>query len=39
MDGSLVLFRVKQVSATENLPLELEIPTGGDSSLQIELDI
>ena len=31
-DGALVLFTVKQESATENLPLELEIPTGGRSS-------
>ena len=39
VDGSLVLFKVKEASATENLPLELEIPTGGDSSSKIELDI
>lgn len=39
VDGSLVLFKVKQDSATENLPLELEIPTGGDSSSRVELDI
>jgi hypothetical protein len=39
VDGSLVLFKVKETSATENLPLELEIPSGGDSSSRIELDI
>ena len=39
VDGSLVLFKVKETSATENLPLELEIPSGGDSSSTIELDI
>jgi hypothetical protein len=39
VNGSLVLFKVKEESATENLPLELEIPTGGDSSSKIELDI
>ncbi len=39
VDGSLVLFKVKQESATENLPLELEIPSGGNSSSTVELDI
>jgi hypothetical protein len=38
-NGALVLFRVKLDSATNNLPLELEIPTGPDSSSAIELDI
>ncbi len=37
--GALVLFRVKKESATENLPMELDIPTGQDSSSKIELDI
>jgi hypothetical protein len=38
-NGALVLFRVKVDSATNNLPLELEVPTGADSSSVIELDI
>ena len=37
--GALVLFRVKEQSATDNLPLELEIPTGGDESSRIVLDV
>jgi hypothetical protein len=37
--GAMVLFRVKTESATANLPLELEIPTGPDSSSNIELDV
>jgi hypothetical protein len=37
--GSLILFKVKTESATDNLPLELEIPTGERSSSTIELDI
>jgi hypothetical protein len=37
--AAMVLFRVKIASATDNLPLELEIPTGGDSSSRIRLDV
>ena len=37
--GALVLFRVKQASPTENLPLELEIPVSGDRQSDIRLDI
>jgi hypothetical protein len=35
----MVLFRVKMESATDNLPLELEVPTGGEASSRIELDV
>lgn len=37
--AAMVLFRVKTSSATDNLPLELEVPTGGDSSSRIRLDV
>jgi hypothetical protein len=37
--GAMILYRVKNESATSNLPLELEIPTGPKSSSSIELDI
>jgi hypothetical protein len=37
--GALVLFKVKTESASDNLPLELEVPTGGKSPASIELDI
>jgi hypothetical protein len=37
--GAMVLFRVKEESATDNLPLELEIPTGSQSSSRIRLDV
>jgi hypothetical protein len=39
IDGAMVRFRITNESATSNLPLELEIPTGEDSSSKIELDI
>jgi len=38
--GALVLFRLKQESATDNLPLELEIPVEGEKEpARIELDV
>jgi hypothetical protein len=37
--GSLVLFRVKQASATENLPLVLDVPAPGGKESKITLDI
>jgi hypothetical protein len=37
--AAMVLFKVKDESATDNLPLELEVPTGGDSSSRITLDV
>jgi hypothetical protein len=37
--ASMVLFRVKNTSATDNLPLELEIPTGPDKKSQVRLDV
>jgi hypothetical protein len=37
--GALVLFRLKSESATNNLPLELDIPSGPKSSSRIVLDI
>jgi hypothetical protein len=37
--GALVLFRVKTDSATNNLPLELDVPSGGTASSKITLDI
>jgi hypothetical protein len=37
--GALVLFRLSQESATENLPLELEIPAPGGKESDIRLDI
>lgn len=37
--AAMVLFRVKTESATDNLPMELEVPTGGEATSSIELDI
>jgi hypothetical protein len=37
--GALVLFRLKSESATNNLPLELDVPSGPNSSSRIVLDI
>jgi hypothetical protein len=37
--AALVLFRVKIKSATDNLPIELEVPTGGNTSSRIRLDV
>jgi hypothetical protein len=38
--SALVLFRVKEVSVTDNLPMELEIPVEGQKNpSRIELDI
>jgi hypothetical protein len=37
--GALVLFRVKQESATENLPLKLEIPAPGGKQSNVTLDV
>jgi hypothetical protein len=37
--GSMVLFRIKNESAVANLPLELQIPSGPQSSSTIGLDI
>ena len=37
--GALLLFRLSQVSATENLPLELLIPAAGGKESQITIDI
>jgi hypothetical protein len=37
--AAMVLFRVKIASATDNLPLELEVPTGTDKSSRIVLDV
>jgi hypothetical protein len=37
--GALVLFRLKSESATNNLPLELDVPSGQDSGSRIVLDI
>jgi hypothetical protein len=37
--GALVLFRLKSESATNNLPLELDVPNGPSSSSRIVLDI
>jgi len=37
--GAMVLFRVKTQSATDNLPLVLEVPSGGKSTVDIKLDI
>jgi hypothetical protein len=39
INGAMVLFRLSLDSATNNLPLELEVPTGPDSSSSITLDI
>jgi hypothetical protein len=39
INGAMVLFRLKLDSATNNLPLELEVPTGPNSSSRIALDI
>jgi hypothetical protein len=38
-NGALVLFRLKSESATNNLPLELDVPSGENSSSRIVLDI
>jgi hypothetical protein len=37
--GALVLFRVKQQSPTENLPLELDIPASAGKESRVTLDI
>ncbi len=37
--GALVLFRLGEASATENLPLELDIPVPGGEKSNITLDI
>jgi hypothetical protein len=37
--GAMVLFRVKTESATDNLPMKLSIPAGGEETSDIELDI
>jgi hypothetical protein len=37
--GALVLFRVKSESATDNLPLYLEVPVPGGKTSRIRLDI
>lgn len=37
--GAMILFRVKTESATENLPLKLSIPAGGEETSDIELDV
>lgn len=37
--ASLVLFKLKQSSATENLPLELEVPVPGGQSSHIGIDL
>jgi hypothetical protein len=37
--AAMVLFRVKTSSATDNLPLELEVPTRGEESSRIVLDV
>jgi hypothetical protein len=37
--AAMVLFRVKQESETDNLPLELEVPGGGEEPSRIELDV
>jgi hypothetical protein len=37
--AAMVLFRVKTSSATDNLPLELEVPTGTETSSRIRLDV
>jgi hypothetical protein len=37
--GALILFRISEGSATENLPLELEIPVPGGKESNIRLDL
>lgn len=37
--ASLVLFKLKQASATENLPLELEVPVPGERPARIGIDL
>jgi hypothetical protein len=37
--ASLVLFKLKQVSATTNLPLEMEIPVPGEEPARIGIDL
>jgi hypothetical protein len=34
-----VLFRVKTQSATDNLPLVLDVPSGGKAIVEIKLDV
>jgi hypothetical protein len=35
----MILFKLKLESATDNLPLELEVPSGQKASSRIELDV
>lgn len=37
--AAMVLFRVKGESATDNLPLVLQIPSGGKTPVEIKLDV
>jgi hypothetical protein len=37
--AAMVLFKVKLESATDNLPLELEVPTGPKTATRIRLDV
>jgi hypothetical protein len=37
--AAMVIFRLKTKSATDNLPLELEVPSGAKSSSRIRLDV
>jgi hypothetical protein len=37
--AAMVLFRVKTTSATDNLPLELEIPSGREEGSRVVLDV
>jgi hypothetical protein len=37
--AAMVLFRVREASVTDNLPLELKIPSGDGKSSRIELDV
>lgn len=37
--AAMVLFRVKLASATDNLPLHLEVPTGPKSATTVRLDV
>jgi hypothetical protein len=37
--GAMVLFRVKTQSATDNLPLVLDVPSGGKAIVEIKLDV
>ena len=38
-DAAMVLFRLKTQSATDNLPIVLEVPSGGKSVSRIRLDV